>query len=294
MGKDTKKSQWHPAFYGALHLELAENKDDLEFTEEYILNTMPLRVDTIVIKKKRNCIIKNEIGRLFQTYNLIEYKSPNDTLNYDTFLKGIAYTYLYKGRERYVDEIEVSDMSLTFIRQRKPIKLFKQLEYEGFLVEEFRPGIYYISKKYHISIQIVVSSELDNNNHIWLNSLKEHIEREQATKLVHLTNELTELDDKKYADSVWEIVASQNRELVEDMGRDDKMCKAMAEIFKPEIDAAKAEAFDNGFNNGVEETCIRMISAKLKKGKSTEEIADNLEMTVEEVNRLIGIMNATA
>jgi len=44
MAKD-KKVQWHPAFYGAMHLELKENKEELEFTEELILNTMPLRVD---------------------------------------------------------------------------------------------------------------------------------------------------------------------------------------------------------------------------------------------------------
>lgn len=40
-----KRNQWHPAFYGAIHLELRENKQDLEFTEELILNTLPLRVD---------------------------------------------------------------------------------------------------------------------------------------------------------------------------------------------------------------------------------------------------------
>lgn len=39
---DKKRRQWHPAFFGAMHLELKENKEDLEFTEEKILNTMPL------------------------------------------------------------------------------------------------------------------------------------------------------------------------------------------------------------------------------------------------------------
>ena len=58
--------QWHPAFYGAMHLELRENKEELEFTEELILNTMPLRVDMLVIKKRQPCVIENEIGRIFQ------------------------------------------------------------------------------------------------------------------------------------------------------------------------------------------------------------------------------------
>ena len=51
MTKD-KKIQWHPAFYSAIHLEFMDHKDELEFSEELILNTMPLRVDMLLIKKK--------------------------------------------------------------------------------------------------------------------------------------------------------------------------------------------------------------------------------------------------
>ena len=53
MEKD-KRNQWHPAFYGAMHLELRENKEDLEYTEEMILNTLPLRVDLLIIKKRNS------------------------------------------------------------------------------------------------------------------------------------------------------------------------------------------------------------------------------------------------
>ena len=51
MTKD-KKVQWHPGFYGAMHLELRENKEDLEFTEEVILNTLPLRVDMHIYTRR--------------------------------------------------------------------------------------------------------------------------------------------------------------------------------------------------------------------------------------------------
>ena len=86
MAKD-KKVQWHPAFYGAMHLEFKDNRNDLEFMEEVILNTMPLRVDMLVVKKKYPCQIQNEIGRIFEKYNLIEYKSPDDVLDYNVFIK---------------------------------------------------------------------------------------------------------------------------------------------------------------------------------------------------------------
>lgn len=143
MRKD-KKVQWHPAFYGAMHLEFKDNKEELEFTEELILNTLPLRVDMLVVKKKIPCNIQNEIGRMFRKHNLLEYKSPEDKLNYNVFLKGIAYAYLYKTKETYIDEILLEELTLTFIRGRKPVKLFKKLKKEKFLIEEKWRGIYYI------------------------------------------------------------------------------------------------------------------------------------------------------
>lgn len=42
----TKESrmQWHPAFFAALNLEFAKNKDDLEFLQEQSVNELPLRI----------------------------------------------------------------------------------------------------------------------------------------------------------------------------------------------------------------------------------------------------------
>ena len=52
------------------------------------------------------------------------------------------------------------------------------------------------------------------------------------------------------------------------------MCKAMAELFKPEIDAA----FDNGFEAGFRDTIV-----KLREKFSNEEIAELLKEPLEKV-----------
>ena len=57
--------QWHPAFCSAMELELRENKDDLEYIREHNLSKMPLKIDFLIIKKKPNVVIKNEIGDFF-------------------------------------------------------------------------------------------------------------------------------------------------------------------------------------------------------------------------------------
>ncbi len=83
---DDTKIQWHPGFVAAMNLELAENRDDLIYEKEYNLNTKPLEIDLLVIKKDSDIQITNEIGKLFRGHNIMEYKSPDDHLDIDAFL----------------------------------------------------------------------------------------------------------------------------------------------------------------------------------------------------------------
>lgn len=243
---EDNRTQWNPGFTGAIHMEFRDNKRDLEFQSEVILNTMPLRIDMILIKKKKEVALKNEIGKMFKKYNLLEFKSPKDSLNYNTFLKGIAYACLYKSYEKHVDEIPLSEITLTFIRENPPIKLLKTLKENDFPVEEVAKGIYYINRYCEFPIQIIVTKELDENQHIWINSLTNQITEELLKKLVAVTNNLTELDDRNYASSVWEIVSVENKDILRQLKGSVEMFGALAEIMKPEID----EAYDNGFDSG--------------------------------------------
>lgn len=45
------KIQWHPGFVAAMGLELMEDRDGLIFQKEYNLNTKPLEVDLLIIRK---------------------------------------------------------------------------------------------------------------------------------------------------------------------------------------------------------------------------------------------------
>ena len=57
------KIQWHPGFVAAMNLELEENRADLIYEKEYKLNTKPLEIDLLVIKKEPDVQIVNEIGK---------------------------------------------------------------------------------------------------------------------------------------------------------------------------------------------------------------------------------------
>lgn len=122
--KDTKV-QWHPGFVAAMNLEFAKNRDDLEFIKEYNLNSKPLEIDLLVIKKDTDAIIDNEIGAIFKGHNIVEYKSPEDHLDIDTFYKVGAYASLYKSYGETVDSINADDVTVSLVRDTKPVGLFK-------------------------------------------------------------------------------------------------------------------------------------------------------------------------
>ena len=48
--KKSQKVQWHPAFCSALRLELLEDAENLEFTDEFQLTEKPLQIDCTVVK----------------------------------------------------------------------------------------------------------------------------------------------------------------------------------------------------------------------------------------------------
>lgn len=157
-------------------------------------------------------------------------------------------------------------MTLTFIREAKPIKLFKKLIQENFLIEEKWLGIYYISKEGFIRIQFIVTKKLSQQNHIWLKSLSDKVSINQAAELLDRTQNLCSLDDKNHADSLWEIVTVANEDTIQALRRDKTMCQALAKIMKPEID----EAFNNGFDDCKKEIFKNMLRKGLSKELAQE------------------------
>ena len=78
--------QWHPPFCADMQVELEEEAKNLQFQSEYALSKKPMLIDLLIVKKVGTKIQKN-IGRIFRTYNIVEYKSPKDYLAVDDFYK---------------------------------------------------------------------------------------------------------------------------------------------------------------------------------------------------------------
>ena len=130
--KEERIDQWHPAFVSALRMEFEADWDVLEFEDEYQLTDKPQSIDCVVIKKLKDAVIKNSIGRRFKRYNLFEYKSPKDEMNIDTFYKVLGYGCMFKALAGHVNEIPAEEVTLTMLRDVCPVKLFAILRGSGY------------------------------------------------------------------------------------------------------------------------------------------------------------------
>lgn len=235
-------TQWHPAFCAAVRLELKENKGQLTYQSEYGLNTKPIQIDLLVIIKSPEVKIENEIGHIFKGHNIFEYKSPKDHMTIDTFYKSLAYAFLYKTNTGNVDQIKADDMTVSLVREKRPKKLFADLEKLGFCLREIAGGIYHVGNVMGTEIQVIVSGELNQENHVWLRSLTQNLTKKDAEALLLSSNYLHEDDEKELASSVLQVAIKENKTMFLDLKEAREMCEALRELMKPEIDAVIKEA----------------------------------------------------
>lgn len=246
------KTQWHPAFCSAVKLELIENKKDLDYINEYNLNSKPVQMDLLVIKKAKETEIKNDIGKIFRRHNIMEYKSPGDDMNVDAFIKVIAYACLYKANESHAGEIDLADITITLVREGKPRELMKWFVQKGFVISEKYKGIYYVEKEDNFPIQIIVSGKLNIENQKWLTALSSKLNRNDIERIVLEMEKLEQKDEEVYADSVLEVVITENQELFDRLRREDiHMCEALKKFMKPELDEALKEGREEGREEGI-------------------------------------------
>ena len=177
----------------------------------------------------------------------LEYKSPEDKLNLDTFIKVLGYACLYKANEKYFDEIRLEDITISLVRDRYPRELMKWLKANEYKVIETYSGIYYVEKQGIFPIQIIVGAKLDRNNHLWLKTLTQKMTETDVKKLVLQVETLSDLRDRNYAETILQVSMKQNLALFEKMKEEGDVVvgNIIMEFMKPEIDAVVKEAVEH-------------------------------------------------
>ena len=281
--------QWHPAFFAVIQIEL-EDEPGLEFLEEYELSKKPMRIDTLIIRKNGEQPIHKKIGRIFRKYNLIEYKSPDDSLSINDFYKVYGYACFLQSDTERVHEIPMTDITITFVCNHYPRKMFQLLEKErGIIPRKVSPGIYYLEPD-SIPIQLLISHELPPEENRWLNSLRDDLES---------TNEIPELleDYKHHKNSrlyraAMDLITRANQSKVKEV---QSMCDALFELFQETDKYAESmkKATDDGVTQGITQgrsqgiTLTKMIFKLSMQGESPASIAEQCGISEKEVQQIL-------
>jgi hypothetical protein len=173
---------WHSAFRDGIQLTFLPYRDVLSFEFEYPLNTEPLRIDAVIIKKRPTAVIDSPLGTIFRSVNIVEYKSPGHSLSLADYDKTGAYARLYN----VLKNIGLKNMTITFVAEAYPRKLIVSLkETFGYEVTEQWPGIYHLAGGEIGGVQIVETKKLrEEDGGVWLRDLRGDLKQEELRRIL--------------------------------------------------------------------------------------------------------------
>ena len=244
-----RRIKWHPGFYGGIELELRDYRDVLSFETEHELSKEPIRIDMLIIKKNSDITIDNPFAEIFRRYNVIEYKSPQDSISIDTFYKTIGYACLFKGMADKTGAVSVKELTISIFRHTFPRRLFDSLKELGALIEKTHPGVYHIKGIINLPTQIVVIEELEREVHSAIKILTRDADEGEVRHFIKQVQKYKTPQDKNNADAVLEVSYLSNEDLYRRLGKENVMSEALAElmkdVLKDELDAREAQGVKN-------------------------------------------------
>jgi hypothetical protein len=276
---------WHPAFVEALQKELEAYQDSLEFYPEFQLTTEPLRIDCVVIKKKKDVKIKKNIAAIFRTWNLLEYKSPDDYISVEDFYKVYGYACLYMSLKK----APITDLTITFIESRYPEKLLDHLKnVRKYTVEETGHGIYNVRGDI-LPIQIIDNRHLPEEENRWLKNLSNRLGVPELNRLyIEISRIGKAAQIAAYIDAILRANAGTLKEVI-------KMSDAtitLEQVFEEVGWTAKWEARGEakgkaeGEARGEELGAIKIAKNMIAQGYSFEAIVSTTQLDPEKVKAL--------
>ena len=273
---EKKKIQWHSGFSAALRITLGDEMELLEMREEYLLGRKPLQMDVLIIKNQRNIEIKKEIGRIFRKHNIIEYKSPEDSLSINDFYKVYGYACIYQANTDTVKEIDTEELTITFVCSHYPREMMKHLfNVRSIRAEQKGEGIYWLTGD-AIAMQLLVTPKLSGAENYWLQKLRTDLKAGEEIRDV-MRNYEKHRKIKDY-EAVMDLITRANWN---QMKEEKKMCEALKELFAEEL----READKKGRTEGME--LAKKIFQLSAKGTPVEKIAEECGLPVEKVREML-------
>jgi hypothetical protein len=292
-GDSSPTITWHTAFRDVIQLILYPYRTILDFEFEHPLNTEPLRIDVVIIKKQPDRVIERPLGAVFRGINIIEYKGPGDYLSVADYHKAGAYVRLYSVLEK----ADIGDMTMTLVGERYPKKLMEHLRGVcGYEVEEKWPGIYYVRGDI-IPVQVIETRKLGGGGgEIWLKNLRGGLKGEELREIIEGSGrEAPGLSVAAYMHMILRANDGGVRELaaMSEMALEKVLeeCGLIAKWEARGLEKGRTEGLEKGLEKGLteglEKGWEKAVKQLQKHGMDPAEIAESLELPLATVFRYL-------
>ena len=264
------KVYWHPAFFETLQLEFDRYSESLNFINEFQLSKEALRIDVLITNKNPGQHIDKNIGRIFKTYNVFEFKSETDSLLVQDYNKVIGYAFLYSS----FTNVSVSDITVSFSITKHPRELLKYLSDErGFKIEKQEKGIYYVRGD-AFPVQIIEGKLLSSKENLFLRNLSSKLSVPDVKETIEAYKKIKPSNEKgMYLDRLIQANRNAFKEAM-------SVSEAVKELF---FEVAEE---DGWLEQDRTENAKKMAKKLLFLGVSAEKIAEASGLPIELVASL--------
>ena len=181
-----------------------------------------------------------------------------------------------------MNQIPLRELTVSLFRASAPKELLNQISKEGYIIEKQSPGIYYVNGL-SVPTQIVVTNELNSQNHESLKVLSKSAQTDDIQRFTELASAFTEPGDKEKADAVLQVSVAANRKNYDKVRRTSDMCEALRELMKEEIEEELKKNREQGLEQGIEQGRInQLIDLVMQNLLPIETAAQCANMTLDE------------
>ena len=176
-----------------------------------------------------------------------------------------------------MDERKVEDITVTLVREVKPAGLLQYFHVHRIRITNPFPGIYYVLKGVPFRTQIIVTSELSAEGHVWLKALSDQMNPDSLRDFWEQIQGISGKYDRELADAVLEVCTRANWETIRELrGGGKEMCQAMLELMEPEINQIRKETAEKAATDATrkaEEAAAEAIKKATQKVEKIEKSA---------------------
>lgn len=216
-----------------------KDREGITFMRDVQLDEMDLQVD-MIIRKKRDAVLDDDIGSFFRMFNLIDSKDESLDINGLSYMQACAC--FFKSGETASEKRPLDEVTITFFRKEKPISLIQYLKEHNIEITEREPGIYSITKAVMFPTQIVVMKELNPKEYPWIHLVTGGVTEQEMREALIYARSVTDKRERDLLNSVLDASMYANPDIIESIKESADMFEVLRDLFQPEIDAVQKES----------------------------------------------------